>query len=122
VGVRPGSEGLAELEGREGPEEEGAIGAELGGRDDLVGGGLIALWAVPFMFGFGIVFGFEGPVELGRWGEVVALGGGGGRIGLVFGELAGGLAVFVFVCVFVLAPALVFEVGFAPITPDPRGL
>ena len=54
---------------------------------------MTAIVGVGFVFGFG----FEGPVELGRWGEVVALGGGGGRIGLVFGELAGGLAVVVFV-------------------------
>ena len=65
VGVRPVS-GFAELEGREGPEEDGTIGAELGGNDDLAGGGggLTARCAVPFTFGFG--FGLEGPAELGR--------------------------------------------------------
>ena len=65
VGVRPVS-GFAELEGRDGPEEEGAIGAELGGKDDLAGGGggLTARGAVPFKVGFG--FKLEGPAELGR--------------------------------------------------------
>ena len=116
VGVRPIS-GLAELEGLEGPEEEGAIGAELGGRDDLAGGGgLTARCAVPFAFTFGFVFAakFEGPAELGRWGEVVALGGGGGNIGLGFGELAGGLAVFMFGFEFaiVIGLALTFVVVF----------
>jgi hypothetical protein len=111
VGVRPVS-GFAELEGREGPEEDGAIGAELGGRDDLAGGGggLTARCAVPFTFGF--VFELEaceGPVELGRWGDVVARGGGGGNIGLGFGELAGGLAVLVFVVALVLIFVFVFE-------------
>ena len=110
MGVRPAS-GFAELEGREGPEEEGAIGAELGGKDDLAcgggGGGLTDRCAVPFMFEF--VFGLEGPAELGRCGEVVALGGGGGNIGLVPGELAGGLAVLVFALVFVVALIFVSE-------------
>lgn len=102
MGVQPVSDAFAELEGREGPEEDGAIGAELGGRDDLAGGGggLTARCAVPFTFGFGL--GLEGPVELGRWGDVVARGGGGGNIGRRFGELAGGLAVTVFVFVFAL--------------------
>jgi hypothetical protein len=104
VGVRPVSDSFAELEGREGPEEDGAIGAELGGNDDLAGGGggLTARCTVPFTFGL------EGPVELGRWGEVVALGGGGGNIGLGFGELAGGLAVTVFMFVFALVFVFVF--------------
>jgi hypothetical protein len=51
VGVRPVS-GLAELDGREGPDEDGAMGAELGGNDDLgwLSGGLTARCAVPFTF------------------------------------------------------------------------
>lgn len=117
VGVRPVSEGLAELEeGREGPEEEGAMGTELGGNDDLDavdGGGLIARCAGP---PFVVVVG-SGPLEDGRCGEVVGLGGGGGRIGLVLGELAGGLVVFVFV--FVAAFTLVFGLT---ADPEPIGL